>query len=101
MRMPSKPPVLIAGQVTLSHFEKLKSFGTDIRSEKTINALREHLVNGTQKTKACTQFKASASQFSANLKVMQEAAQSALDLFAEDFYRSMLSEQESETQPAI
>ncbi|WP_408601359.1 PapB/FocB family fimbrial expression transcriptional regulator [Pseudomonas sp. PLMAX] len=95
MRMPSKPPVLIAGQVTLSHFEKLKSFGTDIRSEKTINALREHLVNGTQKTKACKQHLASPSQFSANLKVMQEAAQAALDLFAEDFYRTRLAGQEN------
>lgn len=93
MRMPSKPPVLIAGQVTLSHFEKLISFGTDIRSAKTIDALRDHLVNGTQKTKACKDCGASASQFSANLKVMQEAAQSSLDLFAEDFYRTRLTPQ--------
>lgn len=101
MRMPSKPPVLIAGQVTLSHFEKLKSFGTDIRSEKTINALREHLVNGTQKTKSCKLWGASASQFSANLKVMQEAAQAALDLFAEDFYRTRLAEQADASEAAI
>lgn len=95
MRMPSKPPVLIAGEVTLSHFEKLIKFGTDIRGAKTIDALREHLVNGTQKTEACKMWNASASQFSANLKVVQAAAEAALELFSEEFYRSRLAVQDA------
>ncbi|MNR64740.1 hypothetical protein D3C85_1874840 [compost metagenome] len=58
-------------------------------------------MNGTQKTKACKQHLASPSQFSANLKVMQEAAQAALDLFAEDFYRTRLSVQADGAEAAI
>lgn len=91
MRMPSKPPILISGQVSLSHFEKLLKFGTDIRGRKVIDAMREHLVCGTQKTQACRLFGATPSHFSDSLRRFQNAAEAALDLFAEDFYLTRLS----------
>lgn len=54
------------GEFTLEHFCLLMA-GTSIKGDKVKLALREHLVNGTQKKVACEMHGANFSQFSSRL----------------------------------
>jgi hypothetical protein len=58
---------LVPGSVPDEHFELLLA-GTDIRGEKVVEALRQHLVSGVTPKEACEQTGANRGQFSLRLK---------------------------------
>jgi hypothetical protein len=69
LKMNDSGRFLLAGKVSDDHFELLLN-GTSIRGTKVIPALREHLVNGVAKGKACEMHGANFSQFSSRLATL-------------------------------
>ncbi|MNP47799.1 Adhesin biosynthesis transcription regulatory protein [compost metagenome] len=94
------PVLLVPGEVTASHFDRLVEKHTDIRSKFTIPAMREHLVNGVSQAEACRMHRASKSSVSICLDILNNAAAEILELMKEPFYQQALAGQAGEQATA-
>jgi hypothetical protein len=92
--------LLVPGEVSSSHFDRLVEKHTDIRSKFTIPAMREHLVNGVSQAEACRLHRASKSSVSISLDILNNAAAEILELMKEPFYQQALAEQAGEQASA-
>lgn len=95
-----EPVLLVPGEVSASHFDRLVENHTDIRSKTSINAMREHLVKGVSQAQACRTHGASPSSVSVSLHILQKAAAEILELMKEPFYQQAMAEQAREQASA-
>ncbi|WP_274643926.1 PapB/FocB family fimbrial expression transcriptional regulator [Pseudomonas serbica] len=98
--MKDVPVLLVPGEVSASHFDRLVKKHTDIRSKYTIPAMREHLVNGVSQAEACRMHGASPSSVSVSLDILNTAAGEILELMQDPFYQQALAGQAGEQASA-
>ena len=90
---------LIPGTVRSTLLERLIKMHTDIRSKPLINAIHEHLVNGSSQAEACRMHKVSPSTLSVSLQNVQRASLEVLNLMKEPFYVEAMTKIIAERQP--